>query len=166
MRRFSMTVSVLLVTVFVGFLPVGAIRAQEDAEGRKARILANLKLQIPRLEQATITMNEITPTEFSGLEQGSFTIQGRGAQQFLVSSDDKKLWMVGTKPIDGRLSESATHDQCLDGLDDIWTTPTFRPSSRKPSGDGGLDSRDGLDGFLHTRTTLLELPELCPRTTP
>jgi len=107
MRRISIAVSVLLLTALVGFMLIGSTHAQEDAEVRKARILANLKLQFPQLEQATITMNDIAPTEFPGLEQGSFTIQGRGAQQFLVSSDDKKLWMVGTQPIDVSLSGEA-----------------------------------------------------------
>jgi protein-disulfide isomerase len=107
MRRLSMTVCIGLMTLLVALALVGSTQAQEDAEARKARILANLKLQFPQLEQATITMNDITPTEFPGLEQGSFTIQGRGAQNFLVSSDDKKLWMVGTQPIDVSLTDEA-----------------------------------------------------------
>lgn len=77
-----------------------------DADARKARILANLKLKFPQLEQAKIAIGDIVPTEFDGLDQGSFTIPGRGGtQQFLVSQDDKKFWLTSGEPIDVSLSE-------------------------------------------------------------
>lgn len=80
--------------------------ADADAEARKARILANLKLKFPQLEQASITIGDIVPTEFEGLDQGTFTIPGRGGtQQFLVSQDDKKFWLTSGDPIDVSLSE-------------------------------------------------------------
>jgi protein-disulfide isomerase len=93
---------VLLVPAFA----IAEDAADADAEARKARILANLKLKFPQLEQANITIVEIVPTEFDGLEQGSFTIPGRGGtQQFLVSKDDKKFWLTSGDPIDVSLSE-------------------------------------------------------------
>ena len=48
-------------------------------------------------------MGEITPSDFAGLEQGSFTISQGGrsqTQQFLVSSDDTRLYVISGEPID------------------------------------------------------------------
>jgi protein-disulfide isomerase len=79
---------------------------ETDVEARKARILANLKLKFPQLEQTNVSIGELVPTEFEGLDHGSFTIPGRGGtQQFLVSHDDKKLWLTSGEPIDVSLTE-------------------------------------------------------------
>ena len=82
----------------------GAVQ-DPDAEARKARILANLKLAIPQLADMNPTMGELKPTEFQDLEQGSFVVQGR-PQLFLVSKDDKKLYWLQREPIDVSKSEA------------------------------------------------------------
>jgi hypothetical protein len=82
----------------------GAVQ-NPDAEARKARILANLKLAIPQLQDLNPTMGELKPTEFQDLEQGSFIVQGR-PQLFLVSKDDKKLYWLQREPIDVSKSEA------------------------------------------------------------
>jgi protein-disulfide isomerase len=89
--------------------PAAAVAQDEDeAEARKARILGNLKLQFPQLEEMQVTMGDIEPTEFEGLDQGSFAIAGRGGpQKFLVSRDDTKLYMVAAGPFDVSRSEEA-----------------------------------------------------------
>ena len=69
------------------------------ADERSDKILSNLQLKFPQLDSMSITMGEITPTDFDGLHQGSFTIPGRGTQNFLVSADDSKLYLVND-PID------------------------------------------------------------------
>ncbi len=77
--------------------------AEGDPEARKAKILANLKLQFPQLEQMSVTMGEITASGFAGLDEGSFTLTAQGGQQvqkFLVSADDTKLYLVGLGPVD------------------------------------------------------------------
>ena len=71
----------------------------EDADDVKARILANLLLKFPKLEEAVASVGELTPTEFEGLDAGSLTRRGHQPQKFLVSRDGKKLWLVGD-PID------------------------------------------------------------------
>ena len=85
--------------------------AQDDPEARKARILANLKLQFPQLEQPGVVMGDIKPTEFPGLDQGSITLPGRGPQSFFVSRDDKKLWMTGGEPTDVSLTQKEIDDR-------------------------------------------------------
>jgi protein-disulfide isomerase len=112
MRMNSKIVSVLVAAALAAvLLGCSTTTAQDDPEARKARILANLKLQYPQLEQAAVVMGDITPTEFPGLDQGSFTITGRGQQWFLVSRDDKKLWMIGGEPTDVSLTEQQIQEQ-------------------------------------------------------
>jgi protein-disulfide isomerase len=84
-----------------------AVAGAEEGGARKALLLANLKVQFPQLENLSIKMGDITPTEFAGLDQGSFTIEsprGSRPQKFLVSRNNKKLYMV-TEPVDVSLSE-------------------------------------------------------------
>jgi protein-disulfide isomerase len=112
MKNNPKTIRTLALTVMVGLVllvPVAAFgqdEAESDVEARKARILANLKLKFPQLEQGNVAIGDIVPTEFAGLDQGSFTVPGRGGtQQFLVSHDDKKFWLTSGEPIDVSLSE-------------------------------------------------------------
>ncbi len=90
--------------VLLAILP---LLAADEVEARKARILANLVLQYPQLEQAKASIGDITPTEFAGLDSGNLVLPGRGDQKFLVTRDDKKLWMVSGEPLDVSLSQEA-----------------------------------------------------------
>jgi protein-disulfide isomerase len=86
-------------------LPLGPVpaSAQGDQEARKARILANLKLTYAQLEKLTVTIGEMTPSGFEGLDAGSFSINNQGrsqVQKFFVSSDDKALYLISGEPID------------------------------------------------------------------
>jgi protein-disulfide isomerase len=76
----------------------------EDADDVKARILANLKLKYPQLEEGA-TVGELTPSGFEGLDEGSLNMRGRPPQKFLVSHDGKKLWLVG-EPVDVSRSQA------------------------------------------------------------
>jgi protein-disulfide isomerase len=112
MKNNPLTIRVQALAFLVGLVllvPAFAVAedaAETDLEARKARILTNLKLKFPQLEQANISIGDITPTEFEGLDQGSFTVPGRGGtQQFLVSHDDKKFWLTSGEPIDVSLTE-------------------------------------------------------------
>jgi len=76
--------------------------AAAAADERSDKILANLKLQFQQLRELEVTMGEITPSGFEGLHQGSFTVQtprGPQPQNFFVSADDMKLYMV-SEPFD------------------------------------------------------------------
>ena len=97
------TTLALLFAVAACQLAPAPTSAQEDPEARKARIVANLKLTFPQLAEMDITMGEITASDFAGLDQGSFTI-GQGGrtqtQQFFVSSDDTRMYVISGDPID------------------------------------------------------------------
>jgi len=94
--RKTISISVaLVILVAIALLTFSTVPAAESADDRKARILANLKVEIPQLLEMEIVMGEIKPSRFEGLDQGTFSVPGRGEQNFLVSHDDKQLWMVG-----------------------------------------------------------------------
>ena len=96
------TLAMLLVLVACQLTPAPTA-AQEDPEARKAKILANIELTYPQLEQMNVTMGEITPSGFAGLDQGSFTVAGGGRSQeqsFFVTSDDTRLYLISGEPID------------------------------------------------------------------
>ena len=69
------------------------------AQDRSAKILANLKLNLPQLAEMNPTIGAIAPSGIAGLDQGSFTVNGR-SYPFLVTNDNKKLWMVQGEPMD------------------------------------------------------------------
>lgn len=76
-----------------------AVSAEESPADRKERILANLKLAFPQLEKTAVSMGAIGPSDYPGLDEGSVMINGR-PQNFFVSSDDTKLYMVSGEAID------------------------------------------------------------------
>lgn len=71
-----------------------------EAEARKVRILGNLKLEFPQLDELEVAMGEIKPSPIPDLDEGTFTLGGQRSQRFLVSKDDKKLYLVSGGPID------------------------------------------------------------------
>lgn len=89
--------------VVLTFLAVPAVAQEANAaaqdEARKARILANLKFQVPQIAQMNVTVGAIEPTGIEGLEQGNLTVQGR-PQPFLITSDDTRLWLLASEPMD------------------------------------------------------------------
>jgi protein-disulfide isomerase len=84
--------------VLLGLLAVASAAFADDA--RKALILTNLQALFPQLEEMKPVMGEIKPTGIPGLDEGSFVVGGRQTQLFHVTSDNKKLWMIGGPPFD------------------------------------------------------------------
>ena len=109
MRKIMKTLCLLAAILVV----VATAVAQEDAQARKAGILANLKMQYPQLADVNVVMGEIVPTDFEGLDEGTFTVPGRGVQKFLVSSDNTKLYLTGD-PIDVSKSETEIQAALVD----------------------------------------------------
>ncbi len=102
MHRPFKTLFLLLAVVACQLAP-GPSAAQEDPEARKARILANLKLTYPQLEQMSITMGDLAASGFAGLDAGSFTIVNGGrsqTQRFFVTADDTRLYLLSGEPVD------------------------------------------------------------------
>ena len=99
MNRFTKVATVLsLFLVLVG--TAAATLAQQDAAGRKEKILANLKLKYPQLRDVDVQMGEIVPSPHEGFDQGSFVIGGRQTQAFLVTHDDTALYMIAGEVVD------------------------------------------------------------------
>lgn len=94
----------LFVFVLLSSLATLAV-AQDDApatpqdEARKERILANLAFHIPQLAQIPATIGDIEPSGIEGLDLGTLIIQGQ-PRPFLVTSDDKRLWIVAGEAVD------------------------------------------------------------------
>jgi protein-disulfide isomerase len=94
----------LFVFVLLSSLATLAV-AQDDApatpqdEARKERILANLKFQIPQLAQIAATIGDLEPSGIEGLDLGTLIIQGQ-PRPFLVTRDDKRLWIVAGEAVD------------------------------------------------------------------
>ena len=106
MKKLLKTMTLLAVGLLMLQSMVPAAIAQDDAEARKARILSNLKLQFPQLEKASVTMGAITDSGIEGLQEGTFVVNGRQNQQFLVTSDDTKLYLIAGTPIDVSRSQA------------------------------------------------------------
>lgn len=105
MNRPIRLIVALVACLLVGGLVVGPVLAKESPADRKDRILANLKLAFPQLEKLPVTMGDIGPSGYGNLDEGTFIIGGRQTQSFLVSKDDKKLFLVSGAPIDVSLSK-------------------------------------------------------------
>lgn len=100
MNRIWKLLSVLAVCLLAVQVYTPAALADGDPEARKARILANLKLQFPQLENTAVSMGTIGPSAIDGLDEGSFVVGGRQTQNFLVTQDDTKLYLVAGEAID------------------------------------------------------------------
>lgn len=66
---------------------------------------ANLALQIPQLREVEFEMGAITESPITGLHQGSFTIEGQQEYTFLLSMEEKLLYLVALGPLEVGLSE-------------------------------------------------------------
>ncbi len=77
-----------------------------EAQGdRNAKILGNLKLNMPQLGEMEPVMGTIGPSGIEGLEKGTFNVRGR-PYNFLVTTDDKQLWLLQGEAMDVSRSEA------------------------------------------------------------
>jgi protein-disulfide isomerase len=100
-------VGLLIVALMIGGLFSLPAVAQDEA--RKERIVGNLKSKIPQLASLTVSVTALGPSEYGGLDEGTLSIQSpRGNQQlkFLVSKDDKKLYLLNGEPYDVSIDPS------------------------------------------------------------
>lgn len=99
MLRIIPALAIGLVACNLALGPGSAQAEDTNADARKARILSNLKLQFPQLNDLNPTMGEIQTSGITGLDEGSFVV-GRQTQKFLITGDNKKLWLISGEPID------------------------------------------------------------------
>lgn len=78
---------------------LSVLAEEADVEARKAKILANLKLQFEQLRDMELTISKLEPSPMPGIDEGILMSGGR-QQIFLVSPDDTKLYFVAGSPID------------------------------------------------------------------
>ena len=98
---------VLLAAVFMGCntqVNGQTAGSGEELTPRKEQILENLKYQIPQLREVYIVMGEITESEIDGLDEGSFSVNGRQTYKFLVTANNEKLYLLAADPIDVSMS--------------------------------------------------------------
>ena len=67
---------------------------------RQEQIRANLRFHYPQLRDYELTINEIEPSGIEGIDRGSFTVDGRQTQGFLVTEDNTRLYMIAGDPVD------------------------------------------------------------------
>lgn len=114
MPRLYKTATVLAVgLLLLGCFAFGPTADAEgtDEEARKEKIVANLKLHFPPLQQAQVTMNDIEATQWEGLDKGSLTLRNPQGQTqtlaFLVSDDDTELFLLNNpEPLDVSKSQN------------------------------------------------------------
>ena len=97
MHRILKTALALLLVLAAWQLLPSLSAAQEDDAARKEGILANLKLTYPQLEKMNVTMGTLAPSEFEGLDVGSFTVASGAqsqTQRFFVTKDNKRLYLI------------------------------------------------------------------------
>lgn len=85
-------------------LALSAVAAQAqpaaDAE-RRAVVLDNLRFIFPQLADLQPEVGALSPTGLPGLEQGTLILGGgRQLQNFLITSDNKKLWLTSSEALD------------------------------------------------------------------
>lgn len=94
--------------LLINLLVVYSVGAQEiDQE----QLLMNLRFQIPDLAGAEVTINELEPSPYGNLKQGSLTINGQQTLQFLLSEEEGQFILLTTPPIDVSLSEAEIAEQ-------------------------------------------------------
>jgi len=81
-----------------------AIPDDEATTQRGERILENLKYQVPQLRELFVVMGEVTPSSIAGLDEGSFIVNGQQSYNFLITSDDTRLYLLNGEPLDVSMS--------------------------------------------------------------
>ena len=77
----------------------GEMTADLADDDRKARILANLRFNIPQLAQVSPSIGSIEATDIEGLQQGTLIINGQ-PRTFLITQDDTRFWLLASEPLD------------------------------------------------------------------
>lgn len=101
-----MKLFVLVASLMVFALGCGPVNGQSatDDPARAEQILENLKLQFPQLRDHSVVMEPLRDSGLDGIFAGTFVINGQQQQQFLVSEDNTKLYLVAAGPLDVSLT--------------------------------------------------------------
>jgi len=91
---------VLPLLFFVLFTGPACGQSATPDEDRKSQILTNLRFEFPQLDQYQVEMGDFSPTGVDGLMEGSFIVNGQQTQRFLVTDDNKRLYLIAADPVD------------------------------------------------------------------
>lgn len=72
----------------------------DASDERKARIIANLTHEYPQISAAAVRIDSLGPSAVKGLDSGVFSVDGSPGQPFLVTTDNRQLYLLATDPID------------------------------------------------------------------
>ena len=105
--RLSLLSAALLVAI--GCTPTDA-PAQTPADGaeggveldaaEEARVLDNLRVEIPELAQMTLDLGPLRPSGAAGVRMGSLTVDGRQTVPVLLTDDGSRLFLLAGEPLD------------------------------------------------------------------
>ena len=73
----------------------------------KDQIEANLKYRIVQIRDADVSVSDLTPSQFEGFHEGSFTINDRDTYRFLITGNPARLILLASAPLDVSLSSDA-----------------------------------------------------------
>ena len=110
--RLSMIASALLVAA--GCAPTDA-PAQTPADGggvelapdEEARVLDNLRVEIPELAALELDLGPLGPSGADGVRLGTLTVDGRQTVPVLLSDDGARLFLLAGEPLDVGRDEDA-----------------------------------------------------------
>ena len=74
-------------------------QAPADDADLRARIVANLRLEVPALREATVEVTELEDGDVAGLDRGTFTVDGQ-PYPFFVTEDGTRLLLLAADPVD------------------------------------------------------------------
>ena len=95
--------TVAFIVSLLVFASTGLACAQspDESDVDRARLIENLKLQIPQLRQAqTITIGPMTSSDVPGFQQTTLTINNQNQVPALVRDDGEQLLLLAAPPID------------------------------------------------------------------
>lgn len=149
----------ILPALAIGLVACNLAQADDtNGDARKARVLANLKLQFPQLKDLNPTMGEIKTSGITGLDEGSFVVGGRQTQKFLVTADNKKLWLISGEPIDVSRSEEEIAAE-VKKRDEAEAAEASKRATELAAAAKGLPSRGKADAPI----TVIEFSDFqCP----
>lgn len=81
--------------------PACSAQARQTAEqARRARIAENLKFQFEQLREAQVTVTELEDAGIAGMDIGTLVIDNQNRLRFLVTRDDRQLFLLAADPVD------------------------------------------------------------------